>query len=235
MSVHWICHLVNLATETYAPLSAIVSSLGIGRRTYSGVEQLLASDDLSQPGCVVAPLPPRGDIARTLIPELVARQSPLASVFLVERPDTRTIVEALQGGADDILDWPAESEHLPQALTAAHAASLRLQERMVQCTAAKNRLAQIGGGELEVLRLMLSGKANKNIAGQLGIAMRTVEARRKRIFSKFATRSIAEIAATLRDAEALQLEHDPAKSIRYLKSGLYLPQADAPHTEDAGE
>lgn len=233
MATNWICHVVNPAADTYAPLADILASLGIERRTYDRLDQLLVSDELSQPGCVVASLPPHGDIARRMIPSLLARQSPLATVFLVTEPNTRTIVDALRAGADDLLDWPAEIDRVPQVLQESFAASLRLQDRLSHCLAAKTRLAQIGGGELEVLRLMMSGKPNKNIAGQLGIAMRTVEARRKRIFSKFATRSIADIAATLRDAESLQMERDPAASVQSLKSGLHQPhfESPAPHLQ----
>jgi len=232
MNVNWICHVVNPAADTYAPLADILASLGIERRNYDRLDQLLVSEALSQPGCVVAPLPPHSDLARIMIPALLARQSPLATVFLVAVPHTRTIVEALRVGADDLLDWPGEMDRLPQVLDESYTASLRLQERLRSCLAARTRLAQIGGGELEVLRLMMSGKPNKNIAGQLGIAMRTVEARRKRIFSKFATRSIADIATTLRDAEVLQLDRDPAASVHSLKSGLHPPHLDspAPHT-----
>lgn len=231
MSVNWICHVVNPAADTNAPLGDILAALGIERRTYDRLDQLLVSEVLTQPGCVVAPLPPHSDLARNMIPALLARQSPLATVFLVTAPHTRTIVDTLRAGADDLLDWPGETDRLPQVLADAYQASLRLQERLKSCIAAKTRLAQIAGGELEVLRLMMSGKPNKNIAGQLGIAMRTVEARRKRIFSKFATRSIADIAATLRDAESLQMDRDPAASIQTLKSGLHPPHYSfpAPH------
>lgn len=228
MGSNWICHVVNPAADNYAPLADILTSLGIERRTYDRLDQLLVSDELAQPGVVVAPLAPHSDLARMMIPGLLGRQSPLATVFLISVPNTRTIVEALRVGADDLVDWPADIERMPQVLQEAYEASLRLRDRLSACLAAKTRLAQIGGGELEVLRLMMSGKPNKNIAGQLGIAMRTVEARRKRIFSKFATRSIADIAATLRDAEALQWERNPAASVQSLKSGIHPPHFDMP-------
>lgn len=223
MGSNWICHVVDPAADTHAPLADTLSSLGIERRSYDRLDQLLVSEELTQPGVVVAPLSPGSDLPRIIIPSLLGRQSPLATVFLVTVPSTRTIVEALRAGADDLIDWPGEIERLPQILHEAYQASLRLRDRLSACLAAKTRLAQIGGGELEVLRLMMSGKPNKNIAGQLGIAMRTVEARRKRIFSKFATRSIADIAATLRDAEVLQTDGDPAASVQSLKSGIHPP------------
>jgi len=228
MGSNWICHVVDPTADTHAPLADVLSTLGIERRTYDRLDQLLVSEELSQPGVVVAPLAPHSELARTMIPALLGRQSPLATVFLVSVPNTRTIVEALRAGADDIVDWPGEIERFTHVLHEAYQASLRLRDRLTACLAAKTRLAQIGGGELDVLRLMMSGKPNKNIAGQLGIAMRTVEARRKRIFSKFATRSIADIATTLRDAEVLQTDQDPAASVHSLKSGIHPPHFLSP-------
>ncbi len=228
MGSNWICHVVDPAADTHAPLGDVLNKLGIERRTYDRLDQLLVAEELSQPGVVVAPLAPQSELARNMIPALLGRQSPMATVFLVSVPNTRTIVEALRAGADDLVDWPSEIERFPQVLHEAYQASLRLRDRLTACLAAKTRLAQIGGGELDVLRLMMSGKPNKNIAGQLGIAMRTVEARRKRIFSKFATRSIADIATTLRDAEVLQTDQDPAASVHSLKSRIHPPHFLSP-------
>ena len=92
---------------------------------------------------------------------------------------------------------------LPTAIESACALSLQRRQRLSETTAAQRRLAQLTDGEREVLQLMLHGKVNKNIASRLGIALRTVEARRKRVFTKMGTRSLAEIAAVLQTSGLL--------------------------------
>ena len=46
---------------------------------------------------------------------------------------------------------------------------------------------------MEVLKLLTTGKANKVIASQLDVSLRTVEARRAAIFEKLGVDSVAEL------------------------------------------
>ena len=155
--------------------------------------------DLSKTGCVVAGASHLAEVMAAL----ENASSPLMVVVLTQRPDTRMTVGAIRRGAAEVLEWPTESSHLPAALEQACAASLQKQQRMAESAAAQKRLAQLTDGERDVLQLMLNGKVNKNIASRLGIALRTVEARRKRVFTKLGTRSLGEIAAVMQTSGLL--------------------------------
>ena len=61
----------------------------------------------------------------------------------------------------------------------------------------ETRRASLSAREEEVLRLMLQGQLNKQIADSLGIAMRTVEVHRGRVLAKMAVRNAVELAAML--------------------------------------
>jgi FixJ family two-component response regulator len=65
-------------------------------------------------------------------------------------------------------------------------------------------LQALADGELEVLRGMLEGKLNKRVANELGISERTVEARRRRIFDKMETRSVARLSRMIVESIGFQ-------------------------------
>ena len=59
------------------------------------------------------------------------------------------------------------------------------------------RAVDLVGAEREVMELMIRGRLNKQIAGDLGIAMRTVEVHRARVLDKMGVRNAVELAALL--------------------------------------
>lgn len=156
--------------------------------------------DPLQAGCVVARLDLESSDPTELLDRLAAQRSSLTVVYLVERPLTRSIVSLMRRGAIDVLDWPLERERLSASLKQALVASIDRQQRLREIRRVEQRLAKLNLGELEVLQLMLCGMVNKTIAIRLGIALRTVEARRNRIFVKLETKNLAAIAATLNRA-----------------------------------
>lgn len=153
--------------------------------------------DAANVGVVVALLAADSLDPTELLKDPVIRQSPLAVIYLVERPTTTAIVEAMRRGAFDVVEWPAERSRLGSAIELGLAKSAERKRRLVEVETARHQLEVLTSGELEVLKLLLDGKVNKSIAGRLSIALRTVEARRKRIFEKLGTRSLPEIAGTL--------------------------------------
>jgi two-component system response regulator FixJ len=164
----------------------------------------LASDLMpDQPGCVVARLDAEGERCGELLKRIAELQSPLTVVFLADRPTTKAIVEVMRRGTFDVLEWPAERELLAAAMEQGLEESQARQRRLDEVRSAQTRLAELTRGERDVLQLLLDGKVNKSIVSRLGIALRTVEARRKRVFAKMGTRNLADIAGSLSRAGLL--------------------------------
>jgi FixJ family two-component response regulator len=193
------CHLVGMDAATENSVRDLVQRWGFNVTAAQDGESWLATADLDHPGCVLAMV----DQPVQLLKSLEAAVSPLAAVVLIAKTDTRSVVEAMRAGAVEVLETSSDMALLPTAVDHACAASVQRQQRLSEATAAQRRLAQLSDGERDVLQLMLHGKVNKNIASRLGIALRTVEARRKRVFTKMGTRSLAEIAAVLQTSGLL--------------------------------
>lgn len=94
-------------------------------------------------------------------------------------------------GVFAVLDPAAKASVCEQTLDAAMAEAAKRQMRWVARTKMLETLGAMTDGELQVLRAVVDGQLNKRIARQLEISERTVEARRKRIFEKTETTSVA--------------------------------------------
>lgn len=203
---------VGLDQQTEAVVERTCRQAGLEWTRHTTLDTFALRDDLAPAGVLVAPLPEHADIARLLLERLGRRHAPTAVVFLAERLDLRTIVEALRAGAEEVLQWPAETDRLEATIARAVEASKLKLQRVAECRHAQEKLDRLSVGEREVLELMLSGKVNKLVAARLGIALRTVENRRKQIFTKLGTRGFAEIVRMVQDADHLlrnELSHLP--------------------------
>jgi two-component system, LuxR family, response regulator FixJ len=111
-------------------------------------------------------------------------QIELPVVVFSERPDTRQVVEAIQAGALDYLDWPVDRQYLAWVIGRAFDAGSRLIAKARKRSAARKRISLLSARELEVLLLVIAGGSNKSIGGELGISPRTVEIHRGNMMRK---------------------------------------------------
>lgn len=129
-----------------------------------------------------------------LYDELSRRGWRLPVLFLSGHGDIPVAVEALKKGALDFVEKPFNDNDLVDRV----ARCLRLDTERRRAEASRQsvaaRRAQLTPREQEVMRLVLAGKLNKQIADELHIAMRTVEVHRARILAKMGVRSAIELA-----------------------------------------
>lgn len=118
-------------------------------------------------------------------------------LFLTGHGDVPMAVEALKLGAFDFVEKPFNDNSLVDRLLAALDESRRRLEGAREAVRREERLASLTTREREVLGLVVEGLYNKVIADRLGIAMRTVEVYRARIFEKMGVKSAVELARVL--------------------------------------
>ena len=129
--------------------------------------------------------------------ELGLKQDPVPVIFLSGHADISIAVEAVKNGAYDFFEKPAKGNELVDRVVEALAES---QKRLAQGHTSLGtlaRLQQLSKRELDVARLVLNGRLNKQIADDLTISMRTVEVHRANIFTKMGVRSAVELARLL--------------------------------------
>ena len=120
--------------------------------------------------------------------ELLARGIALPVVYLTAHGDLPTGIRAMKNGAVDFLQKPVDESVLVETLREALARHAVLQSRDQQVDEIADRLAALSGREREVLKLVIDGRLNKQIADDLGISIKTVKVHRANMMKTMAVR-----------------------------------------------
>jgi two-component system response regulator DctR len=198
MKAECVCFVAGFSKEMSESIVDSLHPAGIPTTVVPSLGELFSRLRADSNGCVVLPLESIGGGAHPPVAEITARSPAVGVVFVTTAHDTRRTVSAmLLRGTQDVVEWPAEANRLADDAVAVLAGAAGRSEALAKERQARQLLEELTPGERQVLDLMAAGMPNKKVAPALGIALRTVEARRKRIFSKLGTRSLLEIAQLL--------------------------------------
>jgi len=178
-------------------LGWLLSSRGIASRAWSSAEAFLADYDGSMRGCLVLDIRMAGMGGPELFDRLRELGCRLPAIFLTGHGDVPLAVQSIKKGAFDFIEKPFNDNELADRVLAAMRLDSDQQRLDASAELTTARLAALSSREREVMELILAGKYNKVIADELGIAMRTVEVHRARIFEKMGVRSAVELAQLL--------------------------------------
>jgi len=187
-------HIVDDDAAIRDALSWLLRSRGVTAQAWASGEAFLAGLSDATRGCVVLDVRMEGMSGIEVHDRLAERGSPMPVIFLTGHGDVPLAVAALKKGAFDFVEKPFNDNLLvDRILDALRAGEARSREREEQASVAA-RLAQLTAREREVMERILAGEYNKSIADGLGIAVRTVEVHRARVFEKMGVRSAVELA-----------------------------------------
>ena len=178
-------------------LQFLFASAGLESQSWDSAEAFLADlpqDGPARPGALVLDCRMPGMGGLELLRLLHDRSFPLPVVIITGHGDVRMAVEALKTGAYDFIEKPFRKQHLLATVEAAAAVSRDWLERDAQRRGVTERLARLNRREREVLALVLEGKANKVIAHELDLSIKTIEVYRAGLMDKMQAGSVAELA-----------------------------------------
>lgn len=174
-------------------------------RTFPDAESFLAQP-ADTPGCVIADLRMPGLSGLELQAALAQAECAPPVIFLTGQGDIPICARAMRQGAEDFLTKTAPKEDLLLAVARALARDVRQRAEHVRRRALHARLAALTPREREVLRHVVSGALNKQIAAALKVSERMVKLHRSAITSKLQVRSVAEITRLVQEAGAFEEE-----------------------------
>ena len=176
----------------------LLESAGYRVTTYSTAERFLAAYRAGVASCLVLDVRMPGLTGLELQQELSRRGEPLPIIFITGHGDVPMAVNAVKNGAFHFLEKPFNDAQLLELIEHAVATAGTAPVEQAQRRCAAVRLAMLSQREREVMDLVVSGRKNKQIADELGISIKTVEAHRARIMEKMGVSSIAALVqATL--------------------------------------
>lgn len=192
-----ITHIVDDDPAVRDSLQWLLQSRGVSSQTWKSAKDFLASAGRSLSGCLLLDVRMPGMSGIELFDRLRSLHCCLPVIFLTGHGDVPMAVQALKDGAFDFIEKPYDDNALVDKVLAALAQDMKRATRETSLLALERHLAQLTPRENEVMQRILSGKLNKVIADELGIAMRTVEVHRSRIFEKMKVRSAVELSQML--------------------------------------
>jgi len=156
------------------------------------------------PSCVLLDVRMPGTSGLVLFDRLIERglTERLPVIFLTGHGDVPTAVASVKRGAFDFVEKPFSDNALVDRVEQALASSAdAIRKRWQQLRTAQS-LGDLTEREREVMQRVIDGLANKVIADQLDISVRTVEVHRARVFEKMDVKSAVELANRLREPPA---------------------------------
>ncbi len=174
-------------------LLLLLQSANFNVEIFASAKAFLDSGAPMRPGCLIADVRMPDMDGLELQSELVRRGISLPVIIITGHGDVPLAVRAMKAGAIDFLEKPFNETALLASIRRAYAtgASSMREARAAETAAA--RMAQLTEREREVLALVVSGRANKEIARELKISPRTVEIHRAHVMEKMEAGSLAEL------------------------------------------
>jgi len=188
-----VVHVVDDDDGMRTGLCRLLRAAGYDARPYASAGDFLIADPGEAPGCVLLDLKMPGPSGLDLQQALARRPDPLPVVFLTGQGEIPDSVRALKAGASDFLTKPVERETLLLAVEHALAQDAVRRAERDDLRALQARYDRLTPREREVFAQVVDGKLNKQIAGEIGAAERTVKAHRAQVMEKMQVGSLAEL------------------------------------------
>jgi len=162
-------------------------------KCFDSAESFLSRFDPREVACVICDIRMDGMNGLELQDRLIERKSPLPIVFVTGHGDVPMAVSTMKKGAMDFIEKPFKEDDLvslvERMLDQARSAFSQHQEQ-----ASRDALLQrLTTREAQVLERIVAGRLNKQIADDLGISIKTVEAHRANIMEKLKLKSLPEL------------------------------------------
>ncbi len=200
MSHQRTVYLIDDDPQDRHSLAFQLGNLGIEAWPFASGTDFLSSLAHLRPECIILSMEVPHQGGHQLMGELLRRNLEWPVIALSRSAELRPAVEAMKLGAIDFLAKPVDIEALLSALGQASimldnalraSETRRLAEERVGCLTAR---------ELDISLALICGQANKVVAHQLGISVRTVEAHRANIMMKLGVRSLPELVVLVTQA-----------------------------------
>jgi two-component system response regulator DctR len=190
-------HVVDDDDAIRDALAWLLRSRGVPARCWPSAEAFLVDYSDAMRGCLLLDVRMEGMSGVELFDRLLAVHCRLPVIFLTGHGDVPLAVATLKKGAFDFVEKPFNDNDLVDRVVAAIRHDDAQRQRLETEASVAARLAELTPRERQVMERVLAGDFNKTIADALGIAVRTVEVHRSRIFEKMGVRSAVELSQLL--------------------------------------
>jgi FixJ family two-component response regulator len=174
-------------------LSSLVRSVGLGVETFSSAKAFLEHKRSEAPACLVLDVRLPGLSGIELQRELAGADHQIPIIFITGHGDIPMSVRAMKAGAIEFLTKPFRDQDLLDAIQHAIEQDAESRQRRSETAAVRVRYETLTTREREVMRFVVQGLLNKQIAGELGTSEVTVKIQRGNVMRKMQVESVPEL------------------------------------------
>ena len=187
----------------------LLESVSLPVETFATAQEFLDAYTDDRAGCLVLDVRLPGMSGLELQEKLAARGTPLPTIIITGHGDVPMAVRAMKTGAIEFLEKPFSDQGLVDRVQQAIRLDSQVRRQRAQCGEVAARLQALTLREREVLERVVMGKSNKEMAANLDISTKTVEAVRARLMRKMQADSLAEL---VRMAMLVEKPNEPKES-----------------------
>ncbi len=174
-------------------LRFLLESAGFTVKDFASAPAFINAYDDTQPGCLVLDVRMPAMSGLELQEYLTEHRINLPIIFITGHGDVPMSVKAINSGAVDFIEKPFDDELLIDRINEAFDKDMESRNVQDKILNFKSRWLRLTSREREVMRLIVAGRSNKQIATELDVSHRTVEVHRARIMEKMKAETIAEL------------------------------------------
>ena len=186
-------YLVDDDAAVCHALSVFLEASGYGVKTFPSAEAFLKDAGSTVDGIMLLDQRMTGMTGLELQAKLARRGFDLPIIFITGHGDVRMSVKAVKAGAIDFLEKPFSNEDLLAGIKEAFSRARVSRKHRDQLAALREKYAGLTAREREVIKHVVTGLSNRELAEVLGVSNRTIEVHRSRAMKKMGAESLPDL------------------------------------------
>jgi|SRR5579863_5864306 len=174
-------------------LDNLFKSVGFAAELFASPQEFLQSGRPDRPGCIVLDVRFPGRSGLDMQSELAKSDTQLPIIFITGYGDVPMTVQAMKAGAVEFLTKPFRDQDLLDAVGTALEQDRTRRAGEMRLAKLRARSDTLTARERQVMSLVVAGRLNKQIAGELGVSEMTVKMHRRQVMRKMQAVGVAQL------------------------------------------
>jgi FixJ family two-component response regulator len=185
-----------------AAMQRLLKSVGLRSEAFAAAQDFLGRTPHDGPSCLILDVRLPGMSGLELQRKLIEVGLRIPIIFITAHGDVPMTVRAMKSGAVEFLTKPFRDQDLLDAIQQALERDRIVRQQQNEIAELQNRFERLTARECQVMRLVISGMATKEIASVLGTSEITAKVHRSQVMHKMEAKSLVELG---RMAEKLKI------------------------------